>query len=163
VSISSGGAALRFRFRPGRPLVAAAAAVLGAGLVASSLVGAPVPGRAMAIGLGAVGLVLAVLYLVSPAWRTEVVVDDDGLEVLNRGDRRFRLAWTDIVRVVAAPASATAFVDGGEPARSLLLPGPGARAPYRIAGQRELFDQIRARVPRERVTEVDRLNRAPVR
>jgi hypothetical protein len=148
-----------FRFRPRRPLVAAAAGVTGAGLLVTSLLGAPIPGRGMAIGLGAVGLVFALLYLFSPAWRTEVVVDDDALEVRSRGDRRFRVAWSEVVKVVAAPASASAFVDGGGPERSLLLPGPGARAPYRIENQRELYDQIRARVAGDRVTEVERLGR----
>ncbi|HWM88923.1 MAG TPA: hypothetical protein VNO33_23895 [Kofleriaceae bacterium] len=147
----------RFRFRPRRPVLATVAGAMGAGLLVSSLAGAP--GGGLAIGVGALIAALALLYMLSPAWRTEVVVDDDGLEVQRRGDRRFRLAWTDVVRVTAAPASASAFVDGGAPERSLLLPGPGARAPYRITDQRLLFDQIRARVAPERVTEVERLGR----
>lgn len=137
--------------------------MLGAGLAVSSLAGGPMNGAvgtgAWGIGLGAIVLALALAYLLSPAWRTEVLVDDAGLEVRSRGDRRFRLAWGEVVRVVAAPSSATAFVDGGAPQRSLLLPGPGARAPYRIAEQRRLFDIIRAQVPADRVTEVDRLRR----
>jgi hypothetical protein len=151
--------ALRFRFRPARPVQAVVAGVMGAVLVASSLVAGPMAGRGLAIALGGVVAVLAVFYLLSPAWRNEVVVDEAGLEVRSRGDRRFRLAWSEVVRVVAAPASASAFVDGGDPQRSLLLPGPGARAPYRIAHQDRLFDQIRARVPPDRVTEVDKLGR----
>ena len=148
----------RFRFLPGRPLVAAAGGVTGAGLLASSLFS----GGAMSVGLGATGLAFALLYFLSPAWRNQVVVDERGLEVLSgRGERRFQLAWSEIVRVVAAPASASAFVDGGAPERSLLLPGPGARAPYRIADQRMLYDHILAHVPADRVTEVDRLGRRP--
>ena len=151
--------ALRFRFRPGRPVLAAVAGAMGAGLAVSSLAGAPGAGGGLAIGAGVVVALLALFYLFSPAWRTEVVVDDGGLEVQRRGDRRFRLAWSEVVRVVASPASASAFVDGGAPERSLLLPGPGARAPYRIADQRELYDQIRAHVAPERVSEVERLRR----
>ncbi len=151
--------ALRFRFRPRRPVLAAVAGAMGAGLCASSLAGAAFAGRLPAAVAGGMVAVLAVFYLFSPAWRTEVVVDDGGLEVQSRGDRRFRLAWSEVVRVVAAPASASAFVDGGAPERSLLLPGPGARAPYRIAGQRELYDQIRAHVAADRVSEVERLGR----
>jgi hypothetical protein len=150
--------ALRFRFRPRRPVLAAVAGVMGAGLCASSLAGG-LAGRLPAALAGALVAALALIYLFSPAWRTEVVVDDGGLEVQSRGDRRFRLAWSEVVRVVAAPASASAFVDGGTPQRSLLLPGPGARAPYRIAGQRELYEHIRARVAADRVTEVERLGR----
>lgn len=154
---------MRFRFRPGRPLVAVAAGATGAVLVVSSVLGAPVPGRAIAIALGAIAVGLAIFYLVSPAWRTEVLVDDGGLEVVQRGSGRlFRLAWSEVVRVVAAPATASAFVDGGEPRRSLLLPGPSARAPYRIDGQRELYEQICARVAPDRVTEVEKLDRRAV-
>lgn len=152
----------RFRFLPRRPLVAVAAAVTGAGLLVNSLLTDDSSGFATGIGgviLGAFVILLALLYLRSPAWRTEVLVDAEALEVQSRGSRRFRLAWTDVVRVVAAPKTATAFVDGGAPERSLLLPGPGARAPYRIADQPRLFDLIRARVPADRVTEVDRLRR----
>jgi hypothetical protein len=152
----------RFRFRPARPQIAIAAGVMGAGLVAGALGGAPVENRALWAGLGVVVVALALLYLFSPAWRNEVVVDDDGLEVQNRGDRRFRLAWSDVVRMVAGPAAgATAYVDGGAPERSLLLPGRGARAPYRIAHQRELYDRIRAGVDPARVIEVERLDRMP--
>jgi hypothetical protein len=151
--------ALRFRFRPARPVQAVVAGIMGAALATSSLLAGPMAGRGLAIAVGGVVAALALLYLLSPAWRNEVVVDDAGLEVRSRGDRRFRLAWSEVVRVVAAPASSSAFVDGGDPQRSLLLPGPGARAPYRIADQHRLFDHIRARVPPDRVTEVDRLSR----
>jgi len=143
-------------------MVAVVAALMGAGLIASAVLDTPLPGRAVATGtggmiLGAAVIALALFYLYSPAWRTEVVVDDDRLEVVTRGDRGFRLAWTEVVRVVAAPARASAFVDGGDPRRSLLLPGAGARAPYRIADQRQLYDFIRAHVPADRVVEVQRL------
>lgn len=148
--------ASRHRFRPARPVTAAVAAVLGAGLVVSGAV-------AGSWGWAAAGLLplaLALLYLVSPVWRTEVLVDDDALEVLVRGARRFRLLWSEVARVVASPSTRTAFVDGGSPARSLLLPGRGARAPYRIERQGELLDAVLARVPPERVTRVERLRDA---
>jgi len=159
--------AARFRFRPRHPVLAGVAAVMGAGLVVTALLDAPVPGAGVATGAGGVAigglaLALALFYLGSPAWRTEIAVDDQGLAVTRAGRLRFRLDWTEVVRMVAAPASASAFIDGGGPARSLLLPGPGARAPYRIAGQRQLYDLIRARIPPERVVEVARLGRSPV-
>lgn len=144
-----------FRFRPRQPAVAALACLLGAGLTVSGLI----DGRWSwaLLGLGAV--ILGLLYLVSPAWRTEILVDDDALEVKNRGERRFRLPWDAVKRVVVARASKTAFVDGGAPDRSLLLPGRGARAPYRIERQGELLDRILARVAADRVVEVERLDR----
>ena len=86
--------AQRFRFRPGRPILAAVAGTLGAGLVITTLLGGPPAGRGLPIAAGVAIAVLALLYLLSPAWRTEVAVDDDGLEVLNRGDRRFRAQQT---------------------------------------------------------------------
>lgn len=145
----------RFRFRPRQPAVAALACLLGAGLSLSGVI----DGRWSWALLGLVALVLGLLYLVSPAWRTEVLIDGDALEVQNRGERRFRLPWSEVTRVVVARASKTAFVDGGAPDRSLLVPGRGARAPYRIERQGELLDRILARVAADRVVEVERLDR----
>ena len=152
----------RFRFRPRRPMVAAVAALLGLGLVASALLDAPLPGTAIATGAGGMALgaavaALALVYLLSPAWKTVVVADDAGLQVETSGGRGFQLPWTDVVRVVAVPARAAAFIDGGTPRRSLLLPGAGARGAYRIEGQARLLELVRQRVPADRVVEVPRL------
>lgn len=146
---------LRFRFRPGRPVTAAAAALLGGGLLVSGLVA----GAWAWAAAGALPVALALLYFRSPAWRTEVLVDDDALEVQMRGERRFHLPWREVARVVASPSTGTAFIDGGSAGRSLLLPGRGARAPYRIERQPELFASILAHVAPERITRVERLNR----
>jgi hypothetical protein len=136
--------------------VAAIACLLGAGLAVSGAL----EGRWSWALLGLVAVVLGLLYLVSPAWRTEVLVDEEALEVHSRGARRFRLPWHEVRRVVLARAHGTAFIDGGAPERSLLLPGRGARAPYRIAGQAELLAAILAHVAADRVSEVERLDRA---
>lgn len=145
------GASARFRFRPARPGLAAGALVLGAGLAVSSLVAAAWGWAA----LGAVVLILALLYFASPAWRTTVRVDDDALEVHRGSALRFRLPWGDIVRVATLPRRHAAFVDGGSPDRSLLL--PGRRAPYRIENQPALYSLILSRVPPSLVSEVERL------
>lgn len=145
----------RYRFRPRQPAVAAAACLLGAGLAA----GGVIDGRWSWALLGLVAVILGLLYLVSPAWRTEVLVDGEALEVQSRGDRRFRLPWGDVTRVVVARPLGTAFVDGGAPERSLLLPGRGARAPYKIERQPDLLADILARVDADRVVEVERLDR----
>lgn len=148
----------RFRFRPRyRGLAWTALGGGGALGVAGGLAGV-VPG----LVAGAVGAALGGLYLVSPAWRLTVIVDDDGLEVTSAGDRRFRLAWGDVVRVVSSPATHTCFVDGGEPARSLLVPGDGAPAPYDIEDKAALCEAILARVAPERVTTVETLEGAQV-
>jgi hypothetical protein len=145
----------RFRFRPKQPWTAGIACLLGAGLAGASLVNRDW-GWAL---VGASALLLGCLYLLSPAWKTEVVVDGEALEVVRGGERRFRLPWDEVVRLVIARGNRTAFVDGGGPERSLLLPGRGAKAPYRIGDQPALFDAIVARVAPDRVIEVDRLDR----
>jgi hypothetical protein len=113
-----------------------------------------------AVATGLSGVVLGTLYLASPAWRIEVVVDDDALEVLSSGDRRFRLPWGEVRRVVASPATRTCFVDGGDPDRSLVVPGEGASAPYDIEDKEALYDAILARVPADAVEEVPLLESA---
>src|SRR5215213_4715542 len=113
----------RFRFRPRYRAMAYAAIGLGAALLVLGLA------RVGPSGLwpsGAVGVILGSLYLVSPTWRLTVVVHDDALE-LTAGDARprFRVPWTEVVTVVASPTTRTCFVDGGDPQRSLLVPGAG--------------------------------------
>lgn len=149
-----------FRFRPRYRGLAIVSIALG--VVLAALGGAAMDGsvRAAALVLGGLGTLLGVLYLVSPAWRIVVHVDDGGIEVTARGDRRFLLAWGDVKEVVASPTTRTCFVDGGEPARSLLVPGDGAPAPYDIEGKAELYAAIVAAVPAERVRQVELLESA---
>lgn len=137
-----------FRFRPRYRGVAWTAIGTGGALtvVAAATMGAVL----LPIATGVIGVVLGAAYLGSPSWRLEVAVDDDGLEV----KRRFRLAWKDIVRVVASPATKTCFVDGGAPEKSLLVPGVGAPAPYAIEDRAALYDAILAHVDAAKVTEV---------
>ncbi|HUH00665.1 MAG TPA: hypothetical protein VML75_01645 [Kofleriaceae bacterium] len=149
------GGSQRFRFRARYTLFAWGMIAIGA-LFASAPWTAGADGdsgvAALIIGIGAA--LLGVLYLVSPAWRIVVVIDDDALEVLSGRDRRFRLAWSEVVRVVASPGTKTCFVDGGDPSRSLKVPGKGAPAPYDIEGREALFDAIMAHVPPTSVEEV---------
>lgn len=128
-----------------------------AGVAAVVLAGALAP-----LATGAIGVVLGAGYLMSPAWRLEVVVDDDALEVRSAKGSRFKLAWPDVVKVISSPATNTCFVDGGAPARSLLVPGVGAPAPYDLADKPGLCAAILARVPAERVQTVDTLEAAKV-
>ena len=130
----------------GGALGAVALAVLGAG--------------ALPLATGATGVVLGAAYLLSPTWRFEVAVDDAGLEVRSPKRTRFRLAWGDVVRVVASPTTHTCFVDGGTPEKSLLVPGDGAPAPYDIADKPALYDAILAHVDAGKVTTVETLEAA---
>jgi hypothetical protein len=109
---------------------------------------------------GALGIALGVAYLASPTWRITVTIDDDGLAVGSPKRQRFRLAWHEIVRVVASPPTSTCFVDGGGPERSLLVPGDGAPAPYDIADRKALVEAILAHVPADKVQIVESLDRA---
>ena len=94
-------------------------------------------------------------------------IDDDALSVGSPNKLRFRLLWSDVVRVVAAPDKGTCFVDGGEPAKSLLVPGDGAPAPYDIEDRKALVGEILARVSPEKVERVtslaDAAKSAPLR
>ena len=147
----------RHRFRPRYRGVAWTAAVIGGSLatVAASLGFLVVP-----MVTGAIGVAMGVAYLASPTWRLAVTVDDDGLEVGSPGRRRFRLAWGDVVRVIASPKTHTCFVDGGAPERSLLVPGADAPAPYDLEDRPALVAAILAHVPPERVTTVESLAQA---
>jgi hypothetical protein len=89
-----------------------------------------------------------------------VVVDDEGLEVRGKHDRKFFVAWRDINQIVASPSTHTCYVDGGGGDRSLIVPGDGAPAPYDIENKRALYETIIAHVDRSKVREVETLEAA---
>jgi hypothetical protein len=146
----------RFPFKPRYRGVAWTAIGLGTVLDAvSAIVALPWP----TLGFGAIGVAFGAFYLVSPAWSIEVIVDDHALEVQQKGARRFHLPWKDVVKVIASASTKTCFVDGGDPDRSLLVPGPGAPAPYWIADREALYDVIVAHVAPEKIEAVELLER----
>jgi hypothetical protein len=145
-----------FAFRPRYRGIAWSAISVGGSMVAA----AAALGFAMVplVG-GALGVALGAAYLASPTWQISVTTDDSGITVGSERRLRFRLAWSDIVRVVASPTTRSCFVDGGAPERSLLVPGDGAPAPYDIADRGALVDAILARVPADRVKIVASLDK----
>lgn len=146
-------AARSFRFKPRYRGMALSAIGVGGTL---GVVSAVALGAAMVpLATGAIGVVLGAGYLLSPAWKLEVVVDDEALTVRSPSKARFRLPWGDVKRVVASPTTNTCFVDGGTPDKSLLVPGDGAPAPYDIENKPELFAAILAAVPAEKVQTVE--------
>ena len=146
-----------FAFRPRyRGLAWGSMGVGGAIATVSALIGFVT----LPLVTGAIGIALCAAYLASPTWKIAVTVDDDGLSVGSPSRLRFRIAWADIVRVVASPSTHSCFVDGGSPDRSLLVPGDGAPAPYDIADRAALVDAILARVPADKVKTVDSLDKA---
>lgn len=145
------------RFRPRYRGVAWSAIGVGGALgVVATAVGALV----LPMVTGALGVAVGAAYLASPTWRLAVTVDDDGLEVGSPKRRRFRLAWSEVVRVIASPATHTCFVDGGAPERSLLVPGVGAPAPYDLEDRPALVAAILAHVPADKIERVDSLETA---
>ena len=142
----------RFRFRPRYRALALVSIGVGGtlGIVASVLGFLALP-----LATGVVGIVMGGGYLVSPAWRLEVVADDAGLAVVTPKAERFRLAWTDVVRVIASATTKTCFVDGGAPERSLLIPGDGATAPYDLVDRAALYDLVIAHVAADKVMAVE--------
>jgi hypothetical protein len=145
-----------FRFRPRfRGLALGSVGVGGAlGVVSLATLGAAI----LPLATGALGVVLGAAYLMSPTWKLEVIVDDAGLEVRSPKATRFRLAWGDVVKVVATDE--TCFVDGGAPEKSLLVPGQGAPAPYDLEDKRALVAAILAHVDPAKVRKVATLQEA---
>jgi len=127
---------------------------------ALSAVAAAVGFAALPLATGLIGVAFGAAYLGSPTWRYTVIADDDGLEVRAKTGPKFRIAWSEIVRVVASPTTHTCFVDGGTPARSLLVPGDGAPAPYDLEDRPALVTTILAHVPADKVTIVESLEQA---
>jgi hypothetical protein len=138
-----------FRFRPRYRALALSALGVGGtlGVVSVAALGAAL----VPLATGVAGVALGTGYLLSPTWKLEVVVDDDALEVRSPKGSKFRLPWSDVVRVVATDATKTCFVDGGAPEKSLIVPGDGLPAPYDLENKAELYDAIIARVPPAKV------------
>ncbi len=102
---------------------------------------------------GTAGLFLGFAYLKSPVWKLAVDIEDDDLVVWTGVEERLRLPWDQVKKVIVDAEHLTCFVDGGEPARSLLIPGPGAQASYDILKKEDLIAKILDRVPADRVQE----------
>lgn len=146
-----------FAFRPRYRYLAWSSMGVGGAIAAVSVVLGFVT---LPLVTGALGIALGAAYLASPTWKIAVTVDDDGLSVGSPDRLRFRLAWADVVRVVASPSTHSCLVDGGKPEHSLLVPGDGAPAPYDIVDREDLFAAILAHVPADKVKEVTSLDKA---
>ena len=144
----------RFRFLPVRRVFPYAAGILGVLLV---LAGVLAQGGPWLIGLGLVGIAAALGYHLSPGWQLAVVVDESGV-ALHRGTTvRFEIPWAEVAHLVHAPSTKTCFVDAGDAARRVVVPGADFRAPYRIEDAEELYDLLVARVPGDKQLEVPSL------
>ena len=131
---------------------------IGAGLTGISLAVLAAP--LLVVATGAAGMVLGGGYLMSPAWRLVLVIDDQGYEVRTRKATKFRVAWSQVTRVVASPTTSSCYVDAGTPERSLLVPGDGAPAPYDLEDRPAIVAAILAHVPADKVKTVETLEQA---
>jgi hypothetical protein len=147
-----------FRFRPRYRALALSALGIGGTLSAAAiaLLGVAV----LPLATGVAGVALGAAYLASPTWKLEVVVDDTHLEVRSPKATKLRVAWTDVVKVIASPSTHTCYVDGGAADKSLIVPGDGAPAPYDIEDKAALYDEIIAHVAAGKVQTVETLEAA---
>ena len=145
----------RSRFRPRYRGLAFSALGIGGALAGLSLavLGAPI----LLLASGAAGVVLGAGYLMSPTWRLEVVVDADGYEVRTPKATKFRVPWSEVKRVVAAPTTNSCFIDTGAAEHNLLVPGVGAPAPYDLEDKAALVAAILSHVSPDKVRTVDTL------
>jgi len=145
----------RFAFRPRYRGIALTSIGVGGTLGTIALVS--LGAALLPLATGAMGVVLGAGYLLSPSWKLEVVTDDDALEVRSPKASKFRLPWSEVVKVVSSPTTNTCFVDGGKPERSLLVPGDGAPAPYDLADKPALCAEILRHVAADKVETVENL------
>ena len=145
-----------FRFRPRFRGLAWGSVGIGGALGAVTL--ATLGGAILPLATGALGVVLGSAYLMSPTWKLEVVIDDEALEVRTPKAQKFRLPWSEVVKVVASKSTSSCFVDGGVPERSLLVPGVGAPAPYDIEDRPGLLAEILAHVDPAKIQEIASLH-----
>jgi len=144
----------RHRFKPRYRGIAWASIGVGGSVAAISAVAGFVM---LPLITGVAGVAFGVAYFASPTWRLAVTTDDTGIEVGSPTRQRFRLAWGDIKKVIASPSTSSCFVDGGEPAKSLLVPGVGAPASYDLEDRPGLVAAILAHVPADKVETVELL------
>lgn len=143
-----------YRFRPRFLGVAFLSLSMGVVLIVAAVTITPdtmSTGFSFVTGTG--GLFLGFAYLKSPVWKLAVEILDDALVVWTGTEERMRLPWDEVKEVIVDPEQTTCFVDGGTPAKSLLVPGPGAQASYDIRNKAELITEILAHVPADRVQE----------
>lgn len=144
-----------YRIKPRYALMAAAAAAVGVALLVIGAVASSGTGRIFAIACGVAGLVLGALYLMSPVRQLDIAVSDDAIAVRRRGDTRLAIDWSAIETVLISERGL--YLWTGDPARSLLVPGPGIPGPYAVEDRAGLMKAIERRAPGDAIERVDDL------
>jgi hypothetical protein len=143
-----------YRFRPRFLGVAFLSLSIGVVLVVAGATITPdTMSTIFAYVTGTAGLFLGFAYLKSPVWKLAVDIEEESLVVWTGVEERLRLPWDEVKNVIVDAAHMTCYVDGGAPAKSLLIPGPGAQASYDILKKEELIAAILAHVPEDKVQE----------
>ncbi len=143
-----------YRFRPRFLGVAFLSLSIGVVLVVAAATVTPdTMSTGFAFVTGVAGLFLGFAYLKSPVWKLAVEIQDEDLIVWTGTSEKLRLPWDEVKEVIVDAEHLTCFVNGGTPAKSLLVPGPGAQASYDIRNKIELIAAILEHVPADRVQE----------
>ncbi len=142
-----------YPFSPRFKFVAYAALVLGA----VALTGAIIAGGVSGWVIGLLCISSGAAYLLSPAWKIVIETNENGITVFQKQKTRFSLPWSSVERFLVMPDEKAAFVDGGSPEKSVLIPGPGAQAGYQIVEKAALIREISKRIPAHRIKAVENL------
>ena len=102
----------------------------------------------------ALTLAVVALWLFARARRAVLVIDDEGYRVEVGRRRALAVRWDEVTRARAAPAEHAMYLDCGDPARNLLLPGRGYG--FRFARQEALYTLLALRLA-DRLELVDKL------
>ncbi len=142
------------------PVLLATRRVLPAAVLFAAMGALLTPGVWLRVGCAAFTAFAAAFWAWQARARPELVVDDDGYAVMERGREKLRVAWREVRRVRADRAEHALYVDTGDPARNLLVP-PRRGYGFRFARQDVLYARVIERVPEALIEMVERLDAPP--
>lgn len=130
--------------------------------MALALVGAVVAhGVAARLVAGFFALLGAFAWVWQERHRPTLLLDDDGYAILQRGQEKLRVKWSEVNKVRYDRREQALYLDCGDTGRNLFVP-PRSGYGFRFADARALCARVLAAVPADRVVEVERLD-APAR
>jgi hypothetical protein len=86
-----------------------------------------------------------------------LAVDETGYAVVQGGQEKLRVAWSEVLKVRADASEKACYVDCGDPARNLLVP-PVRGYGFRFKNSDVLYARILDSVPSEKIELVPRLD-----
>ena len=127
--------------------------LLPGAIFCGALVALLADGRGVRLAFAAGALLLLGIALLLRRRRPTLELDPEGYQVVVAGQRRFRVAWSEVKRVRVDRAEGALYVDCGDPARNLLLP-PTRGYPFTFQDREVLFARVLASVPAALLDEV---------